>query len=149
MTRSWILAAALACGCALVSGLAIAWSSNSLLIAGSTPATIWTPALPFAAVLAISAATVGLVALAGPRLRPAALVLWLVALAVLTHRVIDGGPDGFRDVWLGLPVTTIKTYAETDPSPQECRIALIPALCVTRGGRQRAFVTLLPFRPVP
>ena len=73
--------------------------------------------------------------------------LSLAALAVLTHRVVDGGPDGFRDVWLGVPVTTIRAYAETDPSPRDCRIALVPALCVTRGGRQRSFTTLVPFRP--
>ena len=147
MTRSWVPAAALACGCALVWGLAIAWSSNSLLIAGSTPATVWSPGLPLFAILAISVATVALVALATPRLRPAALILWLAALAVLTHHVVDGGPDGFRDVWLGVPVTTIRAYAETDSSPRDCRIALVPALCVTRGGRQRYFTTLVPFRP--
>ena len=147
MTRSWIAAAALACACALASGLAITWSSNSLLIAGSTPATVWSPALPVVSILAISLATVALVALAGRRLRPAALILWLAALAILTHRVVDGGPDGFKDVWLGVPVTTIRAYVETDPPPRDCRIALVPALCVTRGGRQRAFATLLKFRP--
>lgn len=148
MTRSWIPAAALACGCALVWGLALAWSFNSLLIAGSTPATVWTPALPFVAILMISVATVALVALAGPRLRPAALIIWLAALAILTHRVVDGGPDGFKDVWLGLTVTTIRAYAETDSSPQDCRAGLVPAVCVTRGGRPRTFTTLLPFRPM-
>ena len=147
MKRSWIPAAALACGCALLSGVAIAWTSNSLVIAGSTPATVWAPALPFVGILTISLATIALVVLAGPRLRPVALVVWLLALAVLNHRVVDGGPDGFRDVWLGLPVTNITTYAETDPSPRDCSIVLVPALCVTRGGHPRKIVTLLPFRP--
>ena len=147
MTRSWISAAALACGCALVWGLAFIWSFNSLLIAGSMPATVWSPALPFVAILVISVVTVALVAAAGPRLRPAALILWFAALAILTHRVVDGGPDGFKDVWLGLPVTTIKAYVETDPAPRECRIALVPTLCVTRGGQQHTIPTLVPFQP--
>ena len=147
MKRAWIPTTALACGCALLSGLAIAWTSNSLVIAGSTPATVWGPALPIVELLTISFATIALVVLAGPRLRPLALVVWLLALAVLNHRVVDGGPDGFRDVWLGLPVTNIRTYAETDPAPRDCSVALIPALCVTRGGHPRKIVTFLPFRP--
>ena len=147
MTRSWIAAAATAGGCALVSGLLIAWTSNSLMIAGSTPATIWGPALPCAAVLLISTATVAPISLATHRLRPAALALWLLALAVLTHRVVDGGPDGLKDVWLGLPVFTVRTFAKTDPSPRNCRPALIPALCVTRGGQPHRIATVLPFRP--
>ena len=76
-----------------------------------------------------------------------AVALWLVVLALLTHRIVDGGPDGFKDVWLGLPLTTIKAFAETDPSPRDCRLALLPALCVTRGGHPHRMATILPFQP--
>ena len=116
------------------------------MIAGSTPATVWAPALPFIASLVIA---VALVALASPRLRPAALALWLPARAVLTHRVVDDGPGGVRKRLAWHANDPIRTYAATDPSPRDCHLALVPALCVTRGGHARRIATVLPFRSPP
>lgn len=149
MTRARILGVLLALGCGILSALALAWSSNSLLIAGSTPATIWAPALPLSATAVILLGLVLLVGVSNARLKGPAVALWLVGLALLTHRVVDGGPDGLKDLWLGLPLTTDHAYAETDAAPHACGAALIPALCVTRGGHPGRIATVLPFRPSP
>ena len=137
-----------AVGCCLVSAAAIVWSSDDFLIAGSTPATVWQPAIA----PALSAFIVGVPALAAAlarsRVRVMLLALWLATLAVLTHRVVDGGPDGLRDLWLGVPVRSVSTYAETDAPPHSCGPAIPAQLCLTRGGRPYRIVTLVPFAPV-
>lgn len=137
-------------GCAFVSAAVFALTSDPLLLAGSTPAAIFGPT---AAAFVVQATTGVTAILAGSAVAQGArratvvgvLALWLAVLAVSTHRVVDGGPDGIRDLWLGVPVTTDLRYAETDDPPHACRAALLPALCFTRRGHARAVVTVLPF----
>ena len=114
------------------------------MLAGSTPAIIWAPRGGTAVAVVPVAATVLGVALAGQRVRPWSLLLWLTVLAMVTHRVVDIGPDGLSDLWLGVPVQTFGGWREIDPDPRPCGLAL----CVTRAGRLHHIPTLLPFGPV-
>jgi hypothetical protein len=139
------LSIALGAGCAAVSAIAIGWSADSLALAGSTPATIWGPDVAPLTVVALVVAPLVAVVATRKRAQAGGLIIWFVVLAVLTHRVVDRGVDGLDDVWLGIPIVTIAGLAETDPAPRRCRLARLPALCITRNGTSRRLPTGVAF----
>lgn len=131
--------------CALVSAAVIAWTSDSLDLAGSTPATIWGADLSQLSIDIFVTAPIVAVALTKGYARVGAALVWLGALAVLTHRVVDGGSDGLADIWLGLPIGHYRAAAETDPDPRGCHVGPFGALCIVRSGESHTIFTGVRF----
>ncbi len=140
-----VVSAAIAGICALVSIVVLIWTSQTFFLAGSTPATIWGPDIGPLAVKLLVAATVLAVALVRGRVRAGVLLVWLVTLAVLTHRVVDVGPDGMQDVWFGVTVHNHPAWRETDPEPRPCSTGPLAMLCTTRAGVAHGIVTVVRF----
>lgn len=146
MTRRLLLTGFAKAGvCALVSAAVVSWTSSSLDLAGSRPATIWGANLsPIGMNIVVTAAILA-IALVRGRARVAATLIWLIILAILTHRVVDGGSDGLADIWLGVPVGHYRAAAETDPDPRSCRVGPLEAMCIVRAGESHTIMTGVPF----
>lgn len=149
--RDLAIRIALALFAALVSVALTRVSSVPLLVADTTaPVPIWGPAIDDRLVAAILAGCVlGVLLARGWRWRIAAVLVWLCALAALTHRLVDGQDQtATLDRWLGLEVARLDAGRETDPAPAACSIGPFTALCITRDGRLLRTPTLVPFAPM-
>ena len=133
---------------ALTSAVLTWMTSDPLFVTGTTaPLPVWGPTVsdPLVSIV-LAACILGIVLAPGWRWRLTTVLVWVVALGVLTHRVVDGQEYGpTYDQWLGLEAARIGTGREGDPAPAHCAIGLVPALCITRGGHRLRTPTLVPF----
>lgn len=135
--------------CLAVSAVVVEFSFSHLFMDGSSPATIWGPTFGRSTTKLILLAIIVAVALTTGRARLSSLVVWFVTLGLLTHRLVDDNIDGANDKWFALiTVVSIADGSEDEPAPVQCRLAGLPALCVTRGGRTIRTPTVFRFAPM-
>jgi hypothetical protein len=150
MRRSEIAAILVTGAIAAVSVGLIVLSSSYFMYAAGRPAVVYGPSSSPIVLKLIVGATVVLFGLSLFRhttrhIRSGAFLIWLIVLSLSTHRVVDVGPNGISDIWLGVLQTTDIRYNEIDRDPYDCQAFAVRGLCFTRGGRARFIPTIIPF----
>lgn len=150
MPKQNIASLLITAACAVASIAVVVLSSSFFMLAAGKPATIYGPSvapmiLDILVALGVILFAVTLFRRTGRAARVGAFAAWLVILSISTHRIVDIGPDGLTDIWLGVPLATDVRWEEIDHEPHNCQLLLLPGVCFTRGGNKRYIPTVFPF----
>lgn len=135
--------------CAVIfTGFVLVQSFDEFTLTKTTmPSFVYGPAIDIYTVCILSGAIlIGVVRSFG-RLRLALLLVWLIWLAVSTHRLVEYANGRVDDFWLSWKVQTIPANG-ADSDGASCRIGTWAAHCYGKAAERLVTFTPIPFSPL-
>ncbi len=124
----------------------IVLSFDGFLVVSTTGlSAIWGPPIGRAAVAIGAGLLVGGAAWARGPVRLLVVAVWLIFLALTTHRLVEESDGRVADIWLTVPVQTLVEDPGRAADATMCRVETWIARCATASGRTLVSVTPLPF----